>query len=89
MIESASSSIDLVMYEFQDKTIEQLLAQRAKEGITVRVILDNGYFGAGSSVNEPAFDYLQSNGVQVHWSPTYFALTRRRRSSSILQKRSS
>jgi len=75
MIKSASSSIDLVMYEFDDKTLEQLLVARAKEGIQVRVILDNGYFDAGSSVNEEAFDYLRAGGVQVHWSPDYFALT--------------
>ncbi|HTR18685.1 MAG TPA: phospholipase D-like domain-containing protein [Candidatus Paceibacterota bacterium] len=75
MIKSASSSIDLVMYEFEDKNIEQLLARRAKEGIAVRVILDNGYFGEGSSINEQAFDYLRSSGVSVHWSPEYFALT--------------
>jgi len=75
LIESASSSVDLVMYEFSDKDIETLLAKRAREGVAVRVILDNGYFGAGSAVNEEAFDYLRSNGVQVRWSPAYFALT--------------
>ena len=75
LIQSASSSIDLVMYEFEDAQLEQLLAKRAQEGIAVRVILDNGYFGAGSSANEEAFDYLHTNGVQVHWSPAYFALT--------------
>jgi hypothetical protein len=32
------------------------------------VILDNGYFGAGSSINQEAFDYLRQAGVQVHWS---------------------
>jgi cardiolipin synthase len=75
MIKSASSSIELVMYEFEDKSIEQLLAARSKEGIAVRVILDDGYFGEGSGANEQAFDYLRSNGVSVHWSPGYFALT--------------
>jgi cardiolipin synthase A/B len=74
-IEHASTSIDLVMYEFDDAQLESALAARAKEGVTVRVILDNGYFGAGSSINQEAFDYLRQNGVQVHWSPTYFALT--------------
>lgn len=74
-IESASSSIDIVMYEFEDPQLEQLLAQEVQKGIAVRVILDNGYFGAGSSVNQEAFDYFQSNGVQVRWSPEYFALT--------------
>lgn len=75
LIESASSSIDVVMYEFEDEQLEQLLAQRAKSGIAVRVILDNGYFGAGSSANQEAYEYLRQNGVQVQWSPKYFALT--------------
>jgi cardiolipin synthase len=75
LIESASSSIDVVMYEFGDKDLQELLARRAQEGIAVRVILDNGYFGAGSGINQEAFDYLRTNGVQVHWSPNYFALT--------------
>lgn len=75
LIESASSSIDVVMYEFNDKQLETLLAQEAEKRIAVRVILDNGYFGAGSAINEEAFDYFQENGVQVHWSPQYFALT--------------
>ena len=63
------------MYEFEDPQLEQLLVQRERDGVAVRVILDNGYFGAGSSANEQAFDYLRSNGVAVHWSPQYFALT--------------
>ncbi|MDR3571981.1 MAG: phospholipase D-like domain-containing protein [Candidatus Pacebacteria bacterium] len=75
MVQSASSSVDIVMYEFEDIQLEQLLAQRAKAGIAVRVILDNGYFGAGSSANQSAFDYFQTNGVQVHWSSASFALT--------------
>jgi cardiolipin synthase A/B len=75
LIESASTSIDVVMYEFEDAHLEQLLAQRAKNGVAVRVILDNGYFGAGSSANQEAYEYFRSNGVQVEWSPSYFALT--------------
>lgn len=75
LIENASSSIDVVMYEFEDPQIEQLLAQRAKLGVVVRVILDNGYFGAGSSANQQAFDYFNNNGAQARWSPSYFALT--------------
>ncbi len=74
-IESASSSIDLVMYEFDDTQLEQLLTQEAQKGVAVRVILNNGYFGAGSALNQQAYEYLRDNGVQVHWSPEYFALT--------------
>ena len=75
LIASASSSIDLVMYEFEDQSIEQLLAQKAAQGISVRVILDNGYFGGGNQHTEIAYDYLRSHGVQVAWSSSRFALT--------------
>jgi len=75
LIQGASSTIDLVMYEFDDTQLEQLRIKRAQEGIAVRVMLDNGYFGAGSNLNQQAFETLRSGGVQVHWSPTYFALT--------------
>lgn len=75
LIESATSSIDLVMYEFEDPNIEQLLAQKAGQGILVRVILDNGYYGGGNRHNEIAYDYLRTHGVQVVWSSPHFALT--------------
>ena len=75
MIQNASRSIDLVMYELEDPKIEALLAAREKAGVAVRVLLDQGYYGAGSSANNSAFDYFKSHGVSVRWSPSYFALT--------------
>jgi phosphatidylserine/phosphatidylglycerophosphate/cardiolipin synthase-like enzyme len=75
MIQNASSSVDLVMYEFEDPKLEALLAARAKAGIAVRVLLNQGYYGAQTSANEAAYGYLETHGVSVHWTPAYFALT--------------
>jgi cardiolipin synthase len=76
LIQSASSSIDLVMYELQDSQVEQSLADASARGVAVRVLLNGGYYGkAESPVNQPAYDFLQSHGVPVQWTPAYFALT--------------
>jgi phosphatidylserine/phosphatidylglycerophosphate/cardiolipin synthase-like enzyme len=74
-IKNASTSVDLVIYELQDQDVENALAAAAGRGVSVRVILNGGYYGAGSTINQPAFSYLQSHGVHVKWSPKYFALT--------------
>ena len=69
LIGSAKHTLDMTMYEFVDTKAEQLLAQAASSGVTVRVILDQN--GEKSS-NTAAFTYLSSHGVQVHWAnPTY------------------
>jgi len=75
LIKNARSSIDVVMYEFQDKVIADALITAEKRGVTVRVILDQGYFGKEEKMNEPSYAYLASSGVPVHWAPNYFALT--------------
>ncbi|HEY5383343.1 MAG TPA: phospholipase D-like domain-containing protein [Candidatus Paceibacterota bacterium] len=76
MIQNASSSIDMVMYELQDMQIEQALANAAARGVAVRVLLNGGYYGKpDTSINQPAYDFLQSHGVLVRWTPAYFALT--------------
>jgi cardiolipin synthase A/B len=70
-IGTAKKTIDMTMYEFTDTTGEQLLAQAAAAGVTVRVILDQNL---EKSSNTPAYNYLTANGVQVHWAnPTYAA----------------
>jgi cardiolipin synthase len=77
LIQSATSSIDLVMYELADPTIEQALATAEKRGVAVRVLLNEGYYGAASktNTNESAYEYLQSNNVPVEWTSSSFALT--------------
>jgi phosphatidylserine/phosphatidylglycerophosphate/cardiolipin synthase-like enzyme len=74
-ISGATKSIDLVMYEFEDPQIEAALATAEKRGVAVRVLLNQGYYGEQSTDNEAAYQYFQSNGVAVHWTPSYFALT--------------
>ena len=75
MIKNASQSIDLVMYEFEDKQIADALIDAEKRGVSVRVILNQGYEGKPEKANEPAYAYLEAGGVPVHWAPNYFALT--------------
>jgi cardiolipin synthase A/B len=74
-VQSARSSVDLVMYELSDPTFEQALVSAEKRGVQVRVLLNGGYFGSGSSANQAAYNYLTANGVPVRWSPSRFALT--------------
>lgn len=76
MIQGAEKSIDLVMYELEDTQIENALIYAEKNGVAVRVLLNEGDYGAQpSSYSAAAYQYLQAGGVSVHWSPSYFALT--------------
>jgi cardiolipin synthase A/B len=74
-VKSAQSSVDLVMYELSDPTFEQALVSAENRGVQVRVLLNGGYYGSGSSANQTAYNYLTANGVPVRWSPSRFALT--------------
>ena len=74
-VQSARSSADLVMYELSDPTFERALVSTEERGVQVRVLLNGGYYGGGSSANEAAYSYLKANGVPVRWSPSRFALT--------------
>jgi cardiolipin synthase len=76
MIQNASSTLELVMYELQDTTVEQALADASARGVAVRVLLNKGYYGKQETqINQLAYDFLQSHGVAVEWTPAYFALT--------------
>ena len=75
MISSASKSVDLVMYELDDRQVEAALAADVRRGVAVRVILSAGYDGASSTENTAAYDFLAASGVPVRWSPPYFSLT--------------
>ena len=71
LITSAKSTLDMTMYELTDTQAEQLLAQAAASGVTVRVILDQNL---EKSSNTAAYDYLNAHGVAVHWAnPKYSA----------------
>jgi cardiolipin synthase len=68
LIDSATSSINMTMYELADQTAEADLAAAAARHVDVRVILDRDY--DGGSVNRAAYSYLSSHGVGVHWAPS-------------------
>ena len=76
LINNAEKSIDLVMYQLTDKEISNALINAHKRGLKVRVLLNLGYYGKQETqMNQVAYQYLTRGGVDVHWAPTYFALT--------------
>jgi phosphatidylserine/phosphatidylglycerophosphate/cardiolipin synthase-like enzyme len=76
MIQGATKSIDLVMYELEDTQVESALVSAEKRDVAVRVLLNEGYYGAQpSKESAAAYQYLQSGEVPVRWAPSYFALT--------------
>ncbi len=72
---AARHQIDMVIYEDEDQQIDDVLAADKRRGVNVRVLLDDGFYGEGSSENAAAYSYLRAHGVAVRWSETSFALT--------------
>ncbi len=70
-VNSATSSIDVTIYELNDTTLENDLVARQKAGVDVRVILDQ----AQKSYNTAAYNLLTAGGVGVVWSSTSFTYT--------------
>src|ERR1700728_3024800 len=70
-VNTATSSIDVTIYELNDVTLENELVAKEKAGVTVRVILDN----AEKSYNTAAYNVLTAGGVGVVWSSTSFTYT--------------
>jgi hypothetical protein len=70
-VNSATSSIDVTIYELNDLTLENDLVAREQAGVDVRVILDQ----AEKSYNTGAYDVLTAGGVGVVWSSTTFTYT--------------
>ena len=71
LVNSATSSIDVTIYELNDLTLENYLVAREQAGADVRVILDQ----AEKSYNTGAYDVLTAGGVGVVWSSTAFTYT--------------
>ena len=70
-INSATSSLEMTMYELEDTTaVNDLIALRA-EGVTVRVVLDSAH----KSANSAAYTALVNAGIGVVWSPSSFVYT--------------
>jgi phosphatidylserine/phosphatidylglycerophosphate/cardiolipin synthase-like enzyme len=74
-IEHAQKSIDLVMYAMSDQHVEAALKAAVARGVSVRVLLNGGYYSQHEQQNEAMYERLQTEGVPVHWTPTSFALT--------------
>ncbi|MFE1911251.1 phospholipase D-like domain-containing protein [Streptomyces anandii] len=70
-IDSATTSLDMTMYELQDTTAVNDLIALKNKGVTVRVVLDRQHQSANSS----AYNSLKSAGVGVVWSPSAFVYT--------------
>jgi cardiolipin synthase len=71
LIGAAKKTLDMTMYELTDTTATGLLAQAVKNGVTVRVILDQNL---EMHSNTKAYNALAAAGVTVHWAnPTYAA----------------
>jgi phosphatidylserine/phosphatidylglycerophosphate/cardiolipin synthase-like enzyme len=68
---SATSSIDLTMYELKDTTLVSDLVAREKAGVDVRVILDREH----ESYDASAYTALTKGGVSVVWSSSSFTYT--------------
>jgi phosphatidylserine/phosphatidylglycerophosphate/cardiolipin synthase-like enzyme len=75
MVRDASTSVDLEIYELDDPQVEGVIAADEQRGVAVRVLLSAGYYGASSTANGSAYDFLLAHGVAVRWSPSYFSLT--------------
>ncbi len=71
LIATATKSIDMTMYELTDVTVMDALASAATKGIAVRVILDQ----SEKTTNTPAYNYLQQNNCNPHWSNPAFTDT--------------
>lgn len=68
-IASANQTIDMTMYALIDSNAEDALIAAAKRGVKVRVLLNsNASDGGTEGMNQPAFDTLSANGVQVAYS---------------------
>jgi phosphatidylserine/phosphatidylglycerophosphate/cardiolipin synthase-like enzyme len=70
-INSATSTLDMTMYELKDTTAVNDLIAREKAGVKVRVILDR----EETSTNSSAYSSLKAAGVGVVYSSSAFTYT--------------
>ena len=70
-INSATSTLDMTMYELSDTTAVADLVAREKAGVTVRVILDR----EETSTNASAYSTLKAAGVGVVYSSSSYVYT--------------
>ncbi|MCL2732249.1 MAG: phospholipase D-like domain-containing protein [Actinomycetia bacterium] len=70
-VNSATSSLDMTMYELEDTTAVNDLIALKNKGVTVRVVLDRQH----KTQNNSAYNSLTAAGVGVVWSPAAFVYT--------------
>jgi phosphatidylserine/phosphatidylglycerophosphate/cardiolipin synthase-like enzyme len=70
-VNSATSSIDMTIYEIKDTTLVNDLIAQEDAGVTVRVVMDEKH----QSYDAAAYDALTAAGVGVAWSSTAFTYT--------------
>ena len=70
-INSATSSLDMTMYELEDTTAVNDLIALENKGVTVRDVLDRQH----KSANNSAYTSLTNAGVGVVWSSSSFVYT--------------
>ncbi|MFJ9774534.1 phospholipase D-like domain-containing protein [Kitasatospora sp. NPDC101157] len=71
LINSATRTVDVTMYELRDTTAVNDLIARQRAGVRVRVVLD----GRHTSVNGSAYNALKAAGVGVTYSSSAFVYT--------------
>ncbi|MGW0885510.1 phospholipase D-like domain-containing protein [Streptomyces sp. NPDC002671] len=70
-INSATTSLDMTIYELEDTTAVNDLIALKNKGVTVRVILDRQH----QSANGSAYTSLKNAGIGVVWSSSAFVYT--------------
>ncbi|HEV8289792.1 MAG TPA: phospholipase D-like domain-containing protein [Candidatus Norongarragalinales archaeon] len=69
-IDSAQSTIDILMFEFSSTALKSALQRAEQRGVQVRIVLDpkvNQNFGTAS--------FLENNSVEVKWSSKDYVYT--------------
>ena len=64
MIKGAKKSIYVEQYEFDRKDLIDLLVQKAKQGLEVKVLMDKT-----PKANQATYNYLRANGVSAQYYP--------------------
>ena len=72
LMSSAKHTLDMTMYELDDPMATSLLVAAAKNGVTVRVILDQNL---EMDTNMTAYTALAAGNVTVHWANPVYAST--------------
>ncbi|MBO0804601.1 MAG: hypothetical protein J2P25_16195 [Nocardiopsaceae bacterium] len=70
-VNTATSSIDMTIYEFKDSTLANDMAKKAKAGVNVRVVMDEKH----KSYDQAAANTLTAAGAHVVYSSTSFYYT--------------